>query len=219
MKREADKYWSRLCLSLIVPVIMIAGCKKGGGENHAASKEVVAEDTVDSAVAAEDTIPDAELISAGIEPIRVGMRVVDIAPKVENLYDSIVNQGGYESNSYYFYLYGKQRFTAYEFSEGKVSVVSADDGSIVVKGADGETLRIGDPMAKVMSLKGVKTEWQPADDEGMWCWNWKGIWFLPDQEVLTEQQTEALYNPDKAPSAKEFGTGVKIGYMGTGLPW
>lgn len=162
---------------------------------------------------------DVNLSPLGIGPVRVGMRISEIKPKVENLYDTIVRQSGYDSNSYYFMLDGNHRFTVYEFESGVVNVISADNRSVVVDGSSGEQLRLGDSFKKVLSLKDVNSVWQSADGEGMWCWNWQGIWFVPDQENLPDVLAHKLYNQTASPRASDFPEDVEIGYIGTGLPW
>ncbi len=164
-------------------------------------------------------VSDAQLTPLGVDPIRTGMRISEIQPKIENLYDSISRQGGYDSNSYYFYLNGNQRFTVYEFDSGIVNVVSVDNRSIVVNGSGGKELRLGDSFKKVLSLKDVNAVWQAGDGDGMWCWNWQGIWFYPDQENLPDVLAHKLYNQTSAPQASDFNDDIEIGYMGTGLPW
>ncbi|MDE6271851.1 MAG: hypothetical protein K2M31_02450 [Muribaculaceae bacterium] len=164
-------------------------------------------------------VSDAQLTPLGVDPIRTGMRISEIQPKIENLYDSISRQGGYESNCYYFYLNGNQRFTVYEFDSGIVNVVSVDNRSIVVNGSGGKELRLGDSFKKVLSLKDVNAVWQAGDGDGMWCWNWQGIWFYPDQENLPDVLAHKLYNQTSAPQASDFNDDIEIGYMGTGLPW
>lgn len=162
---------------------------------------------------------DIKMSPLGIGPIKVGMRISEIKPKMENLYDTIVRQGGYDSNSYYFYLDGNQRFTVYEFESGIVNVVSADNRSVVVDDGNGGELRIGDSFRKVLNLKDVNAVWQAADGEGMWCWNWQGIWFVPDQEALPDVLAHKLYNQTSAPRPSDFPEDILIGYIGTGLPW
>ncbi|MDE6810730.1 MAG: hypothetical protein K2J15_00090, partial [Muribaculaceae bacterium] len=119
-----------LAIAAAVIALILAGCggKSAGESEKPDTPAVNAVDTVETSVG---QVKDAELTSEGIAPIRIGMRIVEIQPGIENLYDSIVSQGGYESNSYYFYLNGEQRFTAYEFDPGRVSLVSADNGSVV----------------------------------------------------------------------------------------
>lgn len=164
-------------------------------------------------------VSDAQLTPLGVDPIRTGMRISEIQPKIENLYDSIARQSGYESNCYYFYLNGNHRFTVYEFDSGIVNVVSVDNRSIVVNGNGGKELRLGDSFKKVLSLKDVNAVWQAGDGDGMWCWNWQGIWFYPDQENLPDVLAHKLYNQTSAPQASDFNEDIEIGYMGTGLPW
>lgn len=165
------------------------------------------------------TETDVTLTPLGIKPVKVGMRIAEIQPKVENLYDTIVREEGYDSNSYYFMLGGNKRFTAYEFESGVVNVLSAEARSVVVNAPDGCELRLGDSFRKVLGLKGVNSVWQSADGEGMWCWNWQGIWFVPDQNDLPDVLAHKLYNQTSAPRVSDFPEDVEIGYIGTGLPW
>ncbi|MDE6235497.1 MAG: hypothetical protein K2M56_07090 [Muribaculaceae bacterium] len=187
-------------------------------------KQPKAEETLRVEPSQETELPkkavsDAQLTPLGVDPIRTGMRISEIQPKIENLYDSISRQNGYESTCYYFYLQGNQRFTVYEFDSGIVNAVSADNRSIVVKGDKGQELRLGDSFRKVLGLKDVNAVWQAGDGDGMWCWNWQGIWFYPDQENLPDVLAHKLYNQTTAPQTSDFSDDIEIGYMGTGLPW
>lgn len=166
-----------------------------------------------------EDVMDAQLTARGILPIKVGMRIVDISPAEENLYDSISTEKGYESNTYHFYLDNEERFTAYEFEAGTVSMVAANNESIVVKtGTDG-MIRIGDPFVKVAKLPGVKAQWETGDDDGIWVWIWQGIRFIPDQANLPDNLVHKMYNSTVAPQASDFTPEVTVSYMGTGLPW
>ena len=166
-----------------------------------------------------EDIMDAQITSRGIGPIRTDMRIVDMKPSVENLYDTIVREGGYESNSYHFFLDGQQRFTVYEFESGIANVICVDDSSVVVNNPGGGNVRLGDSFTKVFSLDGVKPQWECTDDEGMWVWNWQGLWFQPDQSQLNDVLVHKLYNQNTPPSNSDFTPEVTVGYIGTGLPW
>lgn len=220
----SSKYFDRLSyrpmhaaaiLCAALGVTAVASCSKG--QPH--TEETIKVEKADRAELPKKAVSDAHLTPLGIDPIRTGMRISEIQPKVDNLYDSIARQGGYESNSYYFYLNGNQRFTVYEFDSGIVNTVSADNRSIVVNGSNGEEIRLGDSFKKVFGLKDVNAVWQAGDGDGMWCWNWQGIWFYPDQENLPDALTHKLYNQTVAPQAADFNDMIEIGYMGTGLPW
>ena len=166
-----------------------------------------------------ETIADAQLTARGIGPVRIHSRIVDLRPKVENLYDSVARESGYESNTYHFYLDGEQRFSVYEFGSGMVDVIGVEDSSVIVRGAGNKTVRLGDPFSKVLELDGVTPQWESADDEGMWVWSWEGIWFVPDQSRLPDTLAHKLYNQNVAPRLSDFTPEVTIGYIGTGLPW
>lgn len=203
----------KLYLLLLIPVL--ASC---GGHKSGASDTISVETDTLPALPEEETT-EAMLTSRGIGPIRTGMRIVNIQPSVENLYDTIVQEGGYESNTYHFLLDGRQRFTVYEFETGEADVVSVDDDSVVVNNPSGGTIRLGDPFSKVLELEGVKPEWESADDEGMWVWNWQGLWFQPDQNKLNDTLVHKLYNSTTPPTAADFTPEVTVAYIATGLPW
>lgn len=203
-------------LSLIMAfAVIMSSC--GGSGSRSADTLTVTQDTVPTPE--PEVVLEARLSPRGIDPVKIGMRITEISPKVENLYDSIVHESGYESDSYSFLLDGKQRFTVYEFESGAVDVLAVDDGSVFVSTPDGGSVRLGDDFSKVLAIKGVQPVWESADGDGMWCWTWQGIWFQPDQSNLPDVLSHKLYNPSSAPAASDFNSEVKVGYMGTGLPW
>lgn len=204
----------RATVTIGIGILILASCS---------GKEQKAEETlsVEPSVVTElpkKAVSDAVLTPAGIEPIRIGMRISEILPQVENLYDSIWREEGFKANFYHFYLNGNERFTAYEFDSGVVNVVSASNRSIVVKGPSGEEMRIGDSFKKVLGLRDVNAVWQ-AEEEGMWCWNWRGIWFYPEEGNMPQVLEYKLGNQTSIPQASDFNDDIIIGYMGTGLPW
>lgn len=196
--------------------LSLTGC---GGKQAQPVVDTVTVEPNDSPDLPESSMIDAQLTARGIEPVKVGMRIVEIEPRVENLYDTIVREGGYESNSYHFLLNGEQRFTVFEFESGIANIVAADNESIIVNGNDDNILRLGDSFTKVFDLKDVKPVYQSMDDEGMWCWQWQGIWFQPDQQNLNDVLVHKLYSTSVAPVKSDFTDDIKIGYIGTGLPW
>lgn len=202
-------------VGFIISLLLVASCS----ETQEKPNDTVTIEPDRTPELPKKVVNDVNLSPQGVGPIRIGMRISEIKPKVENLYDSIARQGGYESNSYYFFLDGNQRFTVYEFDSGIVNVISADNRSVVVSGSNGNELRLGDSFRKVLNLKDVNSVWQSADGEGMWCWNWQGIWFLPEQEDLPDVLAHKLYNQTSAPRPSDFPEDVQIGYIGTGLPW
>lgn len=203
------------CIVLMFGVLMLSSCSSKNEKPH----DTVTIEPDHTPELPKKVVNDVNLSPLGIGPIKTGMRISEIKPKVENLYDSIVRQGGYESNSYYFFLEGNQRFTVYEFDSGIVNVISADNRSVVVDDGNGGGIRVGDSFRKVLNLRDANSVWQSADGEGMWCWNWHGIWFVPEQEDLPDVLAHKLYNQTSAPRASDFPDDVQIGYIGTGLPW
>lgn len=209
------------CKGLIAALVITgAGCLlsscSGKQPKH---EETISVEPLESPELPGHAVSDAQLTPLGVDPIRTGMRISEIQPKVENLYDSIARQSGYESNSYFFFLDGNHRFTVYEFDSGIVNVVAAENRSIVVNGNNGQEIRLGDSFKKVLALNNVAPIWQAGDGEGMWCWNWQGIWFYPDQQNLPDVLAHKLYNQTSVPQSSDFSDDIEIGYIGTGLPW
>ncbi len=112
---------------------------------------------------------------------------------------------------------GDPIFTAYDFMEGKVDVIALNGTRYGVATPEGE-LRIGDEFSKVLALPGVRSEWQGLDDNGVWWWTWKGLWFGPDEAGMSESLSEKMCDPKRPPMASDF-SGVKTGYVGTGTPY
>lgn len=208
-----------LFLFLICSLLLVGlpGCSGKGKGNPADTP------SPESALSPDDTPAqqpaDVYLTAEGIGPVTVGMKVGEIPESIDGLYDAVVAEEGYESNSYVFMREGEALFTAYEFTPGTLDVISADSPSVMVKTPDGETISLGSPFSMVIALKGAVAEWENADGEGMWCWRWEGIWFQPDQHGLSDVLSKELYNEIAPPSKSSFTPDVTVGYIGTGLPW
>lgn len=203
--------------TLLISLIMGSCSGKGhaGGSDSVAPEEAPADTTADQT---EDRA-DIPMTAEGVDRISVGMLTRHIPPESEGVYDSVYVENGYGSNTYLFFINGRPLFTAYEFTEGTVDVLSAESPQVVVVRPDGSTLRLGDSFAEVLELPGVEAVWENADDDGMWCWQWRGLWFQPDQSRLSEELSRRLYNDSEAPAASAFTPEIRIGYIGTGLPW
>ncbi len=206
-------------LSTISTAIAMLVFAVGCSGNKSSSEDTIRVDSNVTPQLPEETVTDAQITGRGIGPVRLQMTITSLSPSVENLYDNIEKEGGYESNTYHFMLDGKPRFTVYEFESGLVDIISVDDSSVIVNNPDGEPVRIGESFSKVFGLNGVKPQWEAADDEGIWVWNWQGLWFQPDQSTLNEVLVHKLYNQNTPPTAADFSPDVKVGYIATGLPW
>lgn len=219
MKLKITKYLEKIAglLALVVLVVLPQAC--GSKQGSADDTLAIEHDTT----AIEESVKEmreASLNARGIEPVTISKRISEIRPSEPALYDTIVREAGYGSNSYSFMFDGKSRFTVYEFESGVVDVIAIDDASVYVTADDDERIVLGDPFSKVLNLKGVNAVWQNADDgEGMWCWTWRGLWFQPDQQNLNDALSHSLYNPNSEPRKEDFTPEITIGYIGTGLPW
>ena len=197
--------------------ICLIGCSGKGKEGKADSPGPESLLSPDDLPAEQPA--DIYITSSGIGDIKIGLQVGSIPEHIEGVYDSVIPEEGYESNSYVFVRDGIPLFTAYEFTPGTIDVISVDSPVVMVKEPSGGTLSLGTPFSRVLSLPGVVPQWENADGEGMWCWQWDGLWFQPDQSSLPQALGNELYNEIAPPSASSFTSDVKIGYIGTGLPW
>ncbi|MDE6009945.1 MAG: hypothetical protein K2F87_00665 [Muribaculaceae bacterium] len=197
--------------------ILLSGCSgKGQG--------TVADTPKPETALSPDDIPaeepaDPELTAGGIGPVRIGLATDSIPSAVPGLYDAVMPEEGYESNTYVFMYDGSPLFTAFEFTPGTVDVISADSPEVAVIAPGEKTLRLGGTFTDVLELPGVEATWEESDGEGLWCWRWQGLWFVPDQSRLSEALSRELYRDAHVPAKSSFTPEVKIGYMGTGLPW
>lgn len=219
MKLKITKYLRTLAGIAAVAMLIFLPQACGGRQGSADDTLTVEQDTT---VVEEPVVEMQELSlnARGIEPITTGKRISEIRPSEPALYDTIMRESGYGSNSYSFMFNGNSRFTVYEFESGVVDVIAIDDASVYVPVNDNERIVLGDPFSKVLNLKGANAVWQNADDgEGMWCWTWRGLWFQPDQQNLNDALSHSLYNPNNEPQKSDFTPEITIGYIGTGLPW
>lgn len=167
-------------------------------------------------------VKEAYITRLGIDTIRVGMKISDIPERVDGLYDAF-NPGAdirdIEALQYDFSMDGNVRFSVLDFGDGKVDVVFAGDYSVGVGQPDGAApLVLGDKFSRVLDLEGVTSKWNPYDSMGFWAWEWNGVWFMVDKEGINEQNSMKLFNPEKTPSEADL-TNIRIGYIGTGLPF
>lgn len=177
----------------------------------------------DSAITAqmETQVPSEEvylLTPDSIGPVKVGADMASLPSAVINLYDVVVPSETPDAVAYTFLLGTVPQFTVYDFMDGKVDVITLEGDSRAVCTPDGE-LRVGDPFSKVLALKGVESKWASLDDSGIWYWEWNGLYFLVDEMEISEELATALGDDKRPPRAAIFSDTVKIGYIGTGLPY
>lgn len=213
-RRYKTLLWPLLCvMTAWIPVSCSGSGAKVNQDSGAVDSPVA--DTVAAAPAAEIL-----LTARGLDTIGIGMRTGDIPQSKDGVYDFVSAEDGYEGTNTYIFVRGESPlFTAYEFTPGIIDVISAESPLVAVAAPDGSRLHLGDEFAQVLSLPGVQAEWENADGDGMWCWQWEGLWFQPDQSRLSEELSRELYSDVAPPATSSFTSEVKIGYIGTGLPW
>lgn len=158
------------------------------------------------------------LTQEGVGSIWIGQSINDLPDSIPGLYGS--KEMGASPDAVTIEFKGPQggRFIAYDFGEGKIDVINLLDSSVKVGTPDGE-FGIGDSFSNVLQLPGVEEEWSGYDNVGTWYWKWNGLWFAPAQESISETLGKRLYQSEKAPTPSDFDDSVKVGFIGTGLPF
>lgn len=201
---------------LILPAFLLINC--GKKQDNAASLAVVDSTLPESADSVYLSDVKYYLTSDSIGPIYVGNPVNNLPPSVPGLYDNVVMNETPIAMAYTFILGIEPQFTVYSFTESLVDVIVLEGNSRGVNTPDG-VVSICDPFSKVLALKGSRSVWQSFEGEGIWYWEWNGLWFGVDESNISEQLELALYDEKHPPRAAEFTEDVKIGYIGTGLPY
>lgn len=189
------------------------------GGNHKADNSPES----DSALTVEQESPVAGdtlfcLTAEGIGPIRVGQEISEIPAAVPNLYDQMIVTDTPGAMAYSFLLGNVPQFTIFDFMEGRVDVIALEGNARGVATPEGQ-LRVGDEFTRVLALPGVTAEWQALDDAGIWYWRYAGLFIGVEETGLSEQFADALCDSHNPPRAALFTPAIKIGYIGTGLPF
>lgn len=204
----------KIYLFTLLALPLLTGC---GGKNDSTGKNS------DSALTAEMESPVAGptqyyLTSDSIGPIKIGDLISHLPVAVPNLYDMMITTPTPDAMAYTFLLGDVEQFTVYDFMQGKVDVICLEGNSRGIDTPAGE-LRVGDEFTKVLALDGVESEWESLDDEGIWYWKWHGLYFGVDEMKLSEKFADMLVDDNMPPRADAFTPEIKIGYIGTGLPF
>lgn len=203
-------------ISIFTSLFLLASC---GGNKEGAQINMQS----DSAQTAEQESPvagpvDYYLTADSIGPIRVGESISALPTAVPNLYDMMITDSTPIGMAYTFCLGTVPQFTVYDMMEGKVNIICLEQNARGVMTPRGE-LRVGDEFTKVLLLDGVESEWENYDDGGIWYWKWNGLFFGVDEMGLSENFADMLEDEDMPPRASAFNSKIKIGYIGTGLPF
>lgn len=205
-------YTSLLCGALLIGV----GACSSGSVRHSDSAVI---DT-DTATIEDDSeeVTYAVMTDRGVESIKCNMLVSDMQPSIKQLYDSIIISHSNAYTIYRFIFEGYDRFKAYDFGDGAISMIEATDPGVIVETPNGD-ISLDMPFTNVMRLPGVTTQYQNFDDGGIWSWVWRGLYFLPSQQNLSHRLSSKLYTNGTPPTIEDFDDNVTIEYIGTGLPY
>lgn len=196
--------------------LLLTGCGRKREVGAADTDSAEVPNPIDTVVA---MLPTVYLTADSIGPIHIDMPINDLPAAVEGIYTARVYGSSPDAVAIDFNYDDRARFVAYDFGEGKVDVINLIGNDVKVKTLKGD-IGIGDKMADVLDLPGVRPEWSGYDGSGMWYWKWEGIWFAPAQENLSETLSQRLYHSGQAPTIKDFqDENVAIGFIGTGLPF
>lgn len=196
--------------------VALAGCSSNKKDTVADTDSIVTENVADEAVA---EMPSVFLNKDSIGTVYVGMPLGEIPQHVDGLYTRRENGASLDAVTIEFIQDDHARFVAYDFGEGKIDVINLIGPDVKVRTIKGD-VGIGDSMATVLDLPGVKPEWSGLDGNGMWYWTWEGLWFAPAQENLSQGLLQRLYHSGQAPTIQDFrDENVTIGFIGTGLPF
>lgn len=203
------------CLYAGALLLLLASCS-----GHKATEAT----TQDSALTGEAESPvagptDFTLTADSIGPVHVDEQISRLPPAVPNLYDYVLPTETPDAMAYTYLLEDVPQFTVYDFMEGKVNVIALEGNARGVATPDGGTIRVGDDFSRVFALPGVESEWESLEESGVWYWKWRGLYFGVDEMNLNEKVGAALCDGRHAPRASDFTPGIKIGYIGTGLPF
>lgn len=203
-------------LSVLFLTLLLASC--GGKKNIETATDSDTTSVEDAVEEAADTTY--YLTSENLGPVIIGERMTAIPESCDRLYTSRVHADSHIGNVVAFYDNEEQMFTIFDYMEGNVDMIVLDSPRIKVA-APGGDIALGDSFMNILSLPSVEAEWIQDDDgtSGKWFWTWSGLWFGIDESHLTEKLSSHLYNGATQPMAEDFDETVRIGYIGTGLPY
>lgn len=203
-------------LSVLFLTLLLASC--GGKKNIETATDSDTTSVEEAVEEAADTTY--YLTSENLGPVIIGERMTAIPESCDRLYTSRVHADSHIGNVVAFYDNEEQMFTIFDYMEGNVDMIVLDSPRIKVA-APGGDITLGDSFMNILSLPSVEAEWIQDDDgtSGKWFWTWSGLWFGIDESHLTEKLSSHLYNGATQPMAEDFDETVRIGYIGTGLPY
>lgn len=206
-------------LPFIMLLIIVSSC---AGEKKSQKTDTImeqeAQETIVRSDEAENEEPEYYLTHDGIGPIRLGISVNNLPESIENLYSRKAQGSTPDAMTIIFYDNEGPAFTAYDFGEAVIDLITLDSHKIKA-GNEKHLLSIGESFNKVMEIDGAEPQWVDLDAGGMWYVMADSLWFGAAQETINQELSRKLYNPDAEITKEDFPQNVKIGFIGTGLPF
>lgn len=204
-----------LILTLLLPLLgACSGNKAYRGSDSDSAVVAQAQADLDSI----DSIPLPLLTAQGLGQIRVGMPIDSLPEGVENLYDQMQMDETPDATVLSFTLQGAPMFSVYNFGDGNVDMISLDSTLLGFNTEKG-VIHLGDPLASLLEVRGVSTDYASMDDAGMWYWKYNSLWISPDPAQCTPGLIKALSDRNNPPSTALVDSTVSIGFIATGLPF
>lgn len=217
MKRLLTATW---LLSVILLLVACGGKDKSASDSDSAAGADPFELPVDSLPASSLTLDSAGVrTDAGTLVAAIGTPVKNIPDSVGGVYDNVTRDRGPEADEYRFMLGDEYLFTALDFGSGLIDMIMVNGASVAAIAPDGTRVTLASSFSEVLALPGISAEWGGLDDTGTWYWNAAGLWFAPDQSHLPQGLSQKLYNEETMPEPSDFDGSVRVGYIGTGIPF
>lgn len=200
----------------VIASLLLVSCGGNNNKNSADSDSITEAAILEAVEAVRNANPYITKDSVG--SVLIGAEMNSIPDSIPGLYSHKTNGASPDAVTVTFSDAAGEQFIAYDFGEGNIDVITLIGNKVKVNAPDGD-FGLGDPFTNVLNLPDVKAEWISYDDNGSWFWTCNGLWFAPADSGLTQELSQSLYNPDSAPDPAAFGESVKIGFIGTGLPF
>lgn len=201
-------------IAFLACILLLTSC--GGGNKNTAEDSSPFVDDIPEEGDVRETFT--YITKDSIGGIWIGQSVNEVSDSIPGLYTHVTHGASPDAVTITFCGPEGERFIAYDFGEGKIDVLNLINSMVKVRNGE-RSFGIGDSFSNILSLPGVETEWSEYENSGTWYWKWDSLWFAPSQESVTAGLSRKLYHSDTCPEAEDFDESVKIGFIGTGLPF